>query len=401
MTSFFFSGPMRRIKACLTLLALLTPVSALAQVTGGAVSVTNGPPLERTTPIGHNNRIAISHADCVKDGTFTYRVSLAGVSTGDLQVWVGGANCEPLEARQGNTQQCWLIYSTPAANMLFTPQLRVQDIVANATTSKGLIHATSAVCEQTTFGSTGPQSLSLHFLVIDSSQQVVAGSGAIAKVEADLIGPPAPTNVRAGIGEERLVLKWDAPLANDRLGHRFYCDPKPGPVTTTMQADGGVGPDTGTDATTDGPAPDAGVGGAAGAGGASDGGNLTDSGTGDGSGGNPSCPSTALVPGKRPNEANFCGEVGKTAGQGEAKGLVNYQLYAVGVAGFDELGNPGPLSPIACGTPQEVNDFFEVYRRAGGEGGGGFCSFGTQPVYGGGVFLALAAVARWLRRRRP
>ena len=73
---------------------------------------------------------------------------------------------------------------------------------------------------------------------------------------------------------------------------------------------------------------------------------------------------------------------------------------AIAVAGVDRVGNSGPLSPIACGTPQPVTTFFEAYREAGGRGGGGFCSCGP-PGPAGGVAASLVGVGLWwLRRRR-
>ena len=44
--------------------------------------------------------------------------------------------------------------------------------------------------------------------------------------------------------------------------------------------------------------------------------------------------------------------------------------------------------------------FYEVYKRAGGEGGGGFCAIGADPAYGAGFLFGVAALARWIRRRR-
>lgn len=74
--------------------------------------------------------------------------------------------------------------------------------------------------------------------------------------------------------------------------------------------------------------------------------------------------------------------------------------YAVAVAGVDRVGNSGPLSSVACGSPQPVDDFFELYRRAGGKGGGGFCAIGADPSRAGLAALGVALLAFALRRRR-
>jgi hypothetical protein len=116
---------------------------------------------------------------------------------------------------------------------------------------------------------------------------------------------------------------------------------------------------------------------------------------------NPECPTTALVPGEIPNEALRCGSVrGQFVAGGEASGLENGARYAVAVAGIDVVQNVGPLSEVVCGQPQLVDDFFERYRAAGGQGGGGFCSVGARPARGALLLVAGAGLALALRRRR-
>jgi hypothetical protein len=80
--------------------------------------------------------------------------------------------------------------------------------------------------------------------------------------------------------------------------------------------------------------------------------------------------------------------------------LVNKQSYAVALAVRDTYGNLGSLSNYVCGTPIEIETFFEHYRAAGGEGGGGFCNLDIHPRRSTlpAIFGALG-VAAWLRRR--
>jgi hypothetical protein len=94
-----------------------------------------------------------------------------------------------------------------------------------------------------------------------------------------------------------------------------------------------------------------------------------------------------------------CGSATANATEGEATGLRNGQLYAVAVATVDKLGNVGPLSEIECGSPKPVTDFFEAYRNAGGEAGGGFCAIGHHRESGALVFM-LGALVMWIVRRR-
>ena len=71
------------------------------------------------------------------------------------------------------------------------------------------------------------------------------------------------------------------------------------------------------------------------------------------------------------------------------------------------LENVGPLSELVCSVPEPIDDFFELYRRYGGEAGGGFCDCdapgagrGGTGLGAGGVLLALGLAARRFARRR-
>jgi hypothetical protein len=74
-------------------------------------------------------------------------------------------------------------------------------------------------------------------------------------------------------------------------------------------------------------------------------------------------------------------------------GLVIGTQYDVVVIAISEGGNESDKSPVATGTPVVVNDFWRLYRNAGGGEEGG-CS--TT----GGVSLALLAFAPFALRRR-
>ena len=95
------------------------------------------------------------------------------------------------------------------------------------------------------------------------------------------------------------------------------------------------------------------------------------------------------------------------ADEGLDDGLKNNVRYAVAVAGYDAVGNRGNLSTVVCGTPQQVDDFFEIYRKSGGEAGGGLCACDLPgvgrglPVVGGSAACTLAFFGlRRVRRSR-
>ncbi|MBI2373583.1 MAG: hypothetical protein HYV07_06245 [Deltaproteobacteria bacterium] len=77
------------------------------------------------------------------------------------------------------------------------------------------------------------------------------------------------------------------------------------------------------------------------------------------------------------------GSVSKTAVRGSVEGeaIANGQYVAVAVRSIDAYGNVGAPSAPAVGRPQEVSDFYELYKQRGGTDDGGFCFIATA-AYG-------------------
>jgi hypothetical protein len=76
----------------------------------------------------------------------------------------------------------------------------------------------------------------------------------------------------------------------------------------------------------------------------------------------------------------------KTETNGNAKsyqltGLTNFIPYEVWIAAEDKSENLGDESNVMTGTPEPVQDFWEVYRESGGSEDGGFCFVATA-AYG-------------------
>jgi hypothetical protein len=187
----------------------------------------------------------------------------------------------------------------------------------------------------------------------------------------DLVAPPAPDSIDVGAGDEHIFFEWEIDSTSeedDTEGFNFYCVPS-GAMSTAM----GGASSSGT------------------AGGGAGGATAT------------SCAQNILVEGEIPSEeveGFWCGDVtGRSSRNGQAEDLANNTTYAVAVSSLDAVGNSGELSVVACITPKPVTTFYEGYKNAGGQGGGGFCQFGhlgqnalTWLVLGAGLLV--------LRRRR-
>jgi uncharacterized protein (TIGR03382 family) len=92
----------------------------------------------------------------------------------------------------------------------------------------------------------------------------------------------------------------------------------------------------------------------------------------------------------------------KNTGSYQVTGLRDGQQYTVVVAAVDGSGNIGPPSDLKCATPAPINDFWDLYRQAGGHAGGGFCALEAvgKPAPAAACFALVAGASLLVRRRR-
>lgn len=392
---------------------------AQAQTTGTAVTVTvptTGVMREKQDYAGKVLATQINYKDCVNNDKFTFTVNLGTNFVGNtLEVWAG-STCDMLPSRQANTATCWNVTSVVPSSINVTVTAYVRDMLYGLTggrsvggsstspsggtggtdstdvggassggtggtgttstggTSTGGTSSTAgsgstskssnevADCDPTS-KAVGAQAITLYFLMLTPGASTANGS-ATWKGTYKLLAPDPPTGLVPGIGENIAPISWD-PQTNQTDptldGYQFYCDPAPG--------------QSGYDETGL-PPPDPSV--------------LPNSCT----------KSDILEAGKHVDGHYACGTAAKTATRGNATGLLNNVAYNVAVAATDSYRNVGVISTPACAIPQPVTGFFEAYRAAGGEGGGGFCSFSrhARPVF---LFTVLGlGLCLVLRRRR-
>ncbi|WP_438019300.1 hypothetical protein WMF18_09605 [Sorangium sp. So ce315] len=345
-------------RLCAAALAAAALAGSAGQA-GAAVSISRE--VERTGDRRDdaNFPLWISRKDCLEENDLAFTLTLRDFSTNDtLSIWASGTlDCTQYSNRDTGTR-CKEVLSV--SNLDDTMDIRVPvRKIAEALGAEGCNSAAA---------STGALPLVIYFMRLRSPDEDATDVAKWDQTKVDLQGPLPPGDIEARSGDGRLLVAFRQNEDEDVQGYYFYCD------------------DAGQSSVD-----------AAGAGG---GGQGTAGGAGD-----PACSSAKLVPGQVPDGLDPCGDVGK-ADQGSAGGLTNGKRYVVGVAAYDGVGNAGPLSALACGTPVAVDGFFEKYREAGGQAGGGFCSVGG-PVGAGrwvswplGALAAGAALGWWRRGRR-
>jgi hypothetical protein len=342
-------------------------------------------------PLGINpetNRTWINRYDCEQQFLLTFDYAGTGATP---EFWVGPAGVDCSQYATGQTIETTTsicINLTASVQGTSTGQFTVPaNLIASGTPS-------FKTCDSDT---TGDPPLEVDLWVIYPG----GTSGCIA-TQVDLQGPPAITLGAAAPGNQTLNI----PVSNDPLstsvlggnspaGYLVYCAPgvATGNGVASSVGSGGAGGASG-------------AGGAGGAGGAaaggdppsvtdaSDGGSTdasdaasdaatdaaTDAGTdaatdGGDSGASAQCnwlgagpPLTEAGAPQYPDPGMVCisyiqsplGSSIVLTTDANGKPLIDGKSYAVGVAAFDEMGNVGPMSNLACGVPIPTDTFLKV-----------------------------------------
>lgn len=417
---------MRLLPYVIAFLLLLVPRVVFAQ----SIDITNPQSLPRLDSSGNTigkrdltlTPEGVSYQDCVENQQIQFPLVLSGnVPSSVVQAWASasGADCTQSTARTGATQQCWQLNN--GASLSTAPTMLVNLFVRDIMSGVKSITApdkSAAIC-----GTVDLTPITVYFLYFAPGQtQQAATTSKTATINVDTVGPDPPSGIKILPGNTRLEISFDT-ISGEAggsvalTGVSVYCDPaQNAPAgTTTTTTDAGttrVCTDT-TDASDEDAIADASAdtcvdvpneGGSSSSGGGS--GNCYSPNFVDPATGN------AIQPTNDFNSKYRCGSlVGNTGSSVIADSvgghpLVNGTRYAVAVAGTDAYGNVGKLSTVLCDFPEETTDFWNNYRNAGGESGGGFCttSGAGMPVASftvlGIVGLALMSMMRRRNGRR-
>jgi hypothetical protein len=420
-----------------------------------------------TRPLNLNPH-GVNYSDCTQDMTLRFTVLVSGFTGQSVQVWATqSGDCSSQTARGiGGVPTCWLVNQgitglLASSTTTETFDVRVQDLVGpqNAIPNPPVLvrQGASACSSQPSFVAVP---MNIWFVPVFGGMVVGTPYNYSIPGGADLVGPPAPTGVSEAAGDTLLTVSWTTNVDSDTAGYDIFIDPIPGHEGTSSDASTFAAPDAQLVCPNPGPvslASDAAVGDAAtdaaqdaateagtdagcyyvnvggGSGGGSGGacGNsllassitqggattvtsVDDSGTDatveSGIGGISTIPVGNLF---GANSTTGVTVSGKATGTYTITGLKNGTPncapgcdYTVVVAAVDTSGNVGPPSVEVCDYPAPVKDFWQTYRQAGGQAGGGFCALGVVGAPVGfsmalaGVGAAFVAAVRRRSRRR-
>lgn len=417
---------MRLLAAAVAVIAsvLLYVTPARAQI---SITVANEASLPRLDTKGAQiqkrdrnlNPEAVNFQDCKDDQRIRFTLQMAGfVADAVIQVWAanGGVDCGVNTNRSGAAQQCWPVSENVPLQQLVNVDIPVRRIMSGVSPFTALApNATEAACGQVNLAN-----ISVQFLYFAPGNLNAPASKKDVAVTVDTVGPRPPTGLKTSPGNGRLFITWDNISGEGGVtaltAVRAYCTQATvtAPTTTTTDASCTLVPREAAAVDASDPDAEAGVEDAGFDEICTDGGSTTtggdecaappfeSGGTAGVDGG-----TAGIVPDKTFNDQYLCGEsVGATGTTARADGvggkpLVNGTVYAVAVAGTDQFGNVGVLSDVLCEKPEETTDFWEGYRSAGGQAGGGCAaaavSVPTGSLVGFGLVCAVALSS--LRRR--
>jgi hypothetical protein len=338
--------------------------------------------IDLNRPGGSQYEDYISYADCMRNKWSVDVPVKVTTSAGALELWAAeGDRCatDLSRSRSGLCRRLPLLLSETGAYRV--PVQAIMDAL-------GIRDCTDDL------GQTGVRTVNLNFLLAGSAEDspgtIDATNDATLPVYVQLVGPRAPGVVGVNPEDGMLELDLSAGVDPNTLGFYVFLDPNPKPAQETP----GNGPPCAE--------------GTGGPGGGASGRASSSSGAG---GASPSsCPPGATLPcvdRERPSAsstARYDTPVSSTTSSVLIEGLDNDRPYTLAIAGYDAVGNVGPLSALLCGTPRSTDTFFKRYCMDGGTaciGGCGSCRVGTgaELAWPSLCAAAVATLGLALRRR--
>ena len=352
------------------------------------------------------NPEGVSYQDCLDDQRIRFPIVLAGFEgNASFEVWagLGGADCKVQTNRTGINAICWQLITGIPLQTNTLVDIPVRKIMSGAPPFR----PAEPVSDASVCGRIDLAQISVQFLYFKPGQLATPAVHKDLQVTVDTVGPSPPSGMRTLPGNGRITVQWDNISGEGGVsvltGVRVYCD-RGESTPITIQTEAGTslvcddaGTDDAGDATVDASCVEV----------ENEGGTTTVQ-TDCGSGAFVAAANERIVPDAQFDAKFLCGSIFGNSGTSviadslAGAPLANGSKYAVAVAATDAYGNNGPLSDPICETPEQTTDFWENYRKAGGDGGGGFCNVSSPGTPVGSVIalgLVVAVALSSLRRR--
>lgn len=361
---------------------------------------------------------AVNLQDCVDDQLIRFTLQMSGFeANASVQAWASNTSeCKTEVERAGGNATCWRLLDTDIPlQTTVDVDVPVRNIMSGAPPFRALApDATEKACGQVNLAT-----IKVNFLYFPPGNPTQASQGKSVAITVDTVGPKPPSGLNALPGNTRIQVSWvnisggsgDAAATGgltELTGVKVYCDVAATATTTTTTQN----PPVCRDEIIDGGVDDSGDA-------ASDAATTVQICEDGGTTSTPTQTSGCASPNFTKSDgskifptADFdrkyeCGSIagntGTTVVASSVAGapLTNGTQYAVAVAATDKFGNVGELSEVICQTPELTTDFWDEYRKAGGQAGGGCSTNGSSMPLGSiSVLLLIVATATSSLRRR-
>jgi hypothetical protein len=176
----------------------------------------------------------INFQDCEDDIHLVFTLLETGGSTGDapdiLQVWAGTTDCTQTTARSGaESPFCWQVagaqefITTTSFDIYARTLTRYIDSTLDAVPNSGNPVSASqpeSACHTQT--SSGQVAMNIYFMFLPNTGDAAPDAYLAYPLNADLVGPLAPYNLTAGIGDQLLLLNWSSQIDSTIQGFNIY-----------------------------------------------------------------------------------------------------------------------------------------------------------------------------------
>jgi hypothetical protein len=179
----------------------------------------------------------INFQDCEDDIQLTFSLLESGGGTTDapdiLQVWAGTTDCTQTTARSGaESPFCWQVAVAEQFNQTATIDIFARSLTRYIDSTLSSVpndgnpvigpNQPESACHTQT--SSGQVALNIYFMFLPNTGDATPDASYTYSLNADLVGPLAPYNLTAGIGQQLLLLNWSSQVDPTIQGFQIFAE---------------------------------------------------------------------------------------------------------------------------------------------------------------------------------